>query len=58
MIAYDIASKQWKPEDGLEPHFNPSENNPYLCYEPYHIQVPMLDFPLKYLFTCGSPIGK
>ncbi|CAO3633011.1 unnamed protein product [Cunninghamella echinulata] len=57
VIAFDIASKQWKPEDGIEPQLNPSENNPYLCYEPYHIQVPMLKFPLKYLFTCGSPIG-
>ncbi|CAO3650923.1 unnamed protein product [Cunninghamella blakesleeana] len=57
VIAYDIASKQWKPEDGLEPQMTSSDNNPYLCYEPYHIQVPTLDFPLKYLFTCGSPIG-
>ncbi|KAI8099160.1 DDHD domain-containing protein [Halteromyces radiatus] len=62
VIGYDIASMQWFPEqDGPAPWHHLStdssiNNNPYYCYKP-DIHVPLLDFQLRYLFTCGSPVA-
>ncbi|KAI8389263.1 DDHD domain-containing protein [Blakeslea trispora] len=55
IIAYDIASMQWLQEDGLPP-WNESSNKEIICKTP-DIQVPLLDFKIRSVFTCGSPIA-
>jgi hypothetical protein len=72
VIGYDIASMQWDlAKDGTMPspqqqqqQHDPSaflKNTNTLLH--YHqskpdLQVPLLEFPIRCLFTCGSPIGK
>lgn len=56
IIAYDIASMQWSDEDGLPP-WQHTELDKLSCPTPDLI-VPQLDFKVRSLFTCGSPIGK
>jgi hypothetical protein len=52
IISYDIASMQWlAEEDGNPPWVSNEGQTPDLI-------VPKLDFKIRYLFTCGSPIGK
>ncbi|CAO3593873.1 unnamed protein product [Absidia cylindrospora] len=65
IIGYDIASMQWKEcEDGPAPWHNPSSPPCLLMNKPNiyqrrtpDLQVPILDFPLRCLFTCGSPVA-
>ncbi|KAI9030094.1 DDHD domain-containing protein [Phycomyces nitens] len=55
IAGYDIASSQWLPEDGLPP-WDGVQDQKYVCARP-DVKVPKLDFPIKSLFTCGSPIA-
>ncbi|KAG0162684.1 hypothetical protein DFQ28_010452 [Apophysomyces sp. BC1034] len=55
IAAYDIASMQWFEEDG-QPPWEVVEESDYVCRKP-DVCVPRLDFKLRYLFTCGSPIA-
>ncbi|KAL0078001.1 DDHD domain-containing protein [Phycomyces blakesleeanus] len=55
VAGYDIASSQWLPEDGLPP-WDGVQDKQYVCARP-DVNVPKLDFNVKSLFTCGSPIA-
>jgi hypothetical protein len=47
---------QWLAEDG-NPPWVLNKQEEMACQTPDLI-VPKLDFKIRYLFTCGSPIGK
>ncbi|KAI8346914.1 DDHD domain-containing protein [Choanephora cucurbitarum] len=55
IIVYDIASMQWLQEDGLPPWHDTGLEEP-VCRTP-DIKVPLLDFKIRSVFTCGSPIA-
>ncbi|KAI8332032.1 DDHD domain-containing protein [Chlamydoabsidia padenii] len=70
VIGYDIASMQWnKEKDGPAPSPNHhQQHDPAMFLKDtdtllyYHqskpdLQVPLLEFPIRCLFTCGSPIA-
>lgn len=52
IIAYDVATMQWLQEDGCPPW----KESDVECQKP-DIHVPPLNFKIRSLFTCGSPIG-
>ncbi|KAG2235931.1 hypothetical protein INT48_004261 [Thamnidium elegans] len=54
IIAYDVASMQWFNQDGLPPWKNKLTSE-QTCQMP-DISVPQLQFKIRYVFTCGSPI--
>lgn len=56
IAAYDILAHQWREEDGRPP-WETIEEQTYVIKKP-EINVPMLDFNVRLLFTCGSPVGK
>ncbi|KAG2176318.1 hypothetical protein INT43_005552, partial [Umbelopsis isabellina] len=56
IAAYDILAHQWKDEDGRPP-WETIEEQAYVVKKP-EITVPILDFNVRFLFTCGSPVGK
>ncbi|KAM3588930.1 hypothetical protein VKS41_001357 [Umbelopsis sp. WA50703] len=54
IAAYDILAHQWNDEDG-KPPWEAVEEQAYVVKKP-DINVPKLDFNVRFLFTCGSPV--
>ncbi|KAJ2960748.1 hypothetical protein NQZ79_g3985 [Umbelopsis isabellina] len=55
IAAYDILAHQWKEGDGRPP-WETIEEQAYVVKKP-EITVPILDFNVRFLFTCGSPVA-
>ncbi|GAB5587875.1 hypothetical protein Unana1_02775 [Umbelopsis nana] len=55
IAAFDILAHQWTEEDGRPP-WESVEEQDFVVKKP-DIHVPKLDFKVRFLFTCGSPVA-